>query len=151
MKRFALSLACVAALSFGSARADDTTVHSVAAFNTTVYYRYSCSKDVYTIAIGAENQDVTGGEYSLYWEIADSGATSTQDVEQVATLNTLPVQGAGGTLQPNGFPEGSSVVSVDRPCSKQSLYIWAASSAVTLTRDNIIVYFSKAAEEPLKP
>ena len=152
VKRFALTLAGIAALSCGVVRADDedATVHTVVAFNTTVYYRYSCKKDVFTIVIGAQNQDSTGGEYSLYWEIADAGASSTQDVEQLATLNTLAVQGAGGALQPNGFPPGSTLVSVNRPCSRQSLYVWAPESAVPLTGDNIVVYFSKAAEEPLR-
>ena len=90
----------------------------------------------------------TGGESTLYWEIWDSGATSQDGVQNVATLNTLAVQAA-----PSASPEHDSGVgvlsTVYRPCANQSLYLWPASSAMKLPNGDMDVRFSDAVEQPL--
>lgn len=139
----------MAVLSTSGAMAEENPVQTMTAFNTTVYYQYSCVKDIFRIAVGAWDQLATGGESALYWEIWRSGERASQGVETVASINTLPVQGAGSAPQPNGFPLGSYFIDVYRPCTGQSLYLWAASDATTLEGGNVILRFSDASERPL--
>jgi hypothetical protein len=150
MKRFVVVLVSVmATLPYGAAMADESPIQTAAVFKANVYYQYKCNKDVFTIVIGAQNQFAIGGEASLYWEIWSSGAAASGGVENVASLDTIAVEGASGTIQANGFPLGSYVIQVYRPCSRQSLYLWPGSAAETLPGGNLIVNFANAAEEPL--
>jgi hypothetical protein len=61
------------------------------------------------------------------------------------------VQSVTSTPQPDGFPGQSRIFSIYRPCTGQSLYVWAASSATKIGQDEVIVHFSDAAERPLSP
>lgn len=120
------------------------------AFKTTVYYQYTCVRDVYRIAIGARSQVAIGGEATLYWEISTAGQTASGGAENVASVYTLPVQGVGSATQAGGFPPNSNIVDVYRPCAGQSLYLWEASGATPLDRSNVVVRFADATEQPLQ-
>ena len=128
----------------------ETPFQTVPAFKTTVSYRFTCTKDVFTFAIESVSQVGAGGESTLYWEIWDSGATSLGGVQNVATLNTLAVQAAPAA--PTEHDSGVGVLTtVYRPCSGQSLYVWAASGATKLPNGDVDVRFSDAVEQPLSP
>lgn len=119
------------------------------AFKATVYYQYTCVRDVYRIAIGARSQVAIGSEATLYWEIGTAGQTASGGVANVASVYTLPVQAVSSATQAGGFPPDSHIIDVYRPCTGQSLYLWAASGAITLDRGNVIIRFADAAEQPL--
>ena len=125
--------------------APDSSLQTFSAFKTTVSYRFTCTRDVFTVGIEAVSQ-VSGGERTLYWGIWDSGQISRGGVQSVATLNTLQVQAAASTDRDSGLGVISSVY---RPCSGQSLYVWPASSATTLPNGDVDVRFADAFEEPL--
>jgi hypothetical protein len=149
--RFGIALACAVALVAPEARAQTGPTQTVSAFKTTLFYQFTCNRSIYKLGIGAQNQGSTGGETTLYWEIWDAGKTTTDEVENVSNLNTLPVQSVTSTPQPNGFPAGSRIFPIFRPCTGQSLYVWAASNTATLGQDEVIVHFSDAVERPLSP
>jgi hypothetical protein len=140
--------ALAAALPFVAALADEPPIRTFTAFNATIYYRYTCVDDVFKLSLGARNQSTTGGETELYWEVWDSGALTSGQVEPVAGLSTLPVQPLETPLV-DGFPKGSTFVTVPRMCTGQSLYLWPASSATPLPDGNPMVQFTKAAEQPM--
>lgn len=125
-----------------------TPFQKVTAFKTTVSYRFTCTQDVYTIAIEALSQVPSGGESTLYWEIWESGQTSLAGMQNVATLNTLAVQAALGASAEHDTGVGL-VSKIYRPCAGQSLYIWAASGATRLPNGDVDVSFADAVEQPL--
>jgi len=150
-RRFAVCAAAVlGASSSAPVAAQDHPVLTASAFNTTVYYQYTCSRNIFHIAIGAVSQVATGGEKVVYWEISAPGQAQQNGVEEVAVLNTMPVQPVGTATAEHGFPPGSIAVKVYRPCSQQSLYVWPASTEQLVEGStDIIVYFAKALELPL--
>ncbi len=117
--------------------AQDQPMQTLTAFNARVSYEYSCAHDVYTFAIGAQNQDSTAGASTLYWEIRNSGQAASQTVEGLAMVNTLQV------------PSESVEMRVYRPCSQQSLYLWPSHAASTLPDGSVILRFSDSVEQPL--
>jgi hypothetical protein len=146
----AIAACAVASAAAGGSAQTTAPPQTISAFKTTVDYQFTCNRSIYKLAIGARSQNSIGGEATIYWEIWDAGKTTTDEVENVANLNTLPVQPVASALQPNGFPAESKIVPVFRPCTQQSLYVWAAGSA-TKIGDDVIVHFSDAAERPLLP
>ncbi len=146
--RVLVILASVSAAAWSVAAAQEPApIRSFAAFGTTIYYRYACAGDVFALSLGAQSQALAG-EASLYWEIWDSGAVASGQVEPVAGLNTLRVTAVGAPLR-GGFPEGSLITTVPRTCAGQSLYLWAASGATRLPDGSPVVPFANAAELPL--
>jgi hypothetical protein len=152
MRRKAQIVTLVASLialaPWGATMADEPPIRTFSAFNATIYYRYTCVNDVFTLDLGAQNQLPAGGEATLYWELWDAGAITSGEVDPVVNLNTLPVQAAGTPLD-KGFPKGSVVATVPRMCGGQSLYLWAASSATRLPDGSTAVQFANAAEKPV--
>lgn len=145
----ALLASVMVASSYRTARAQEKPIQTMTAFKTTVYYQYTCVRDVYRIAIGARSQVAIGSEATLYWEIGTAGQTASGGTENVASVYTLPVQSVVSATQAGGFPPNSQAVDVYHPCTGQSLYLWAASGAITLDRSNVIVRFADAIEQPL--
>ncbi|HYL27635.1 MAG TPA: hypothetical protein VEW74_07355, partial [Candidatus Nitrosotalea sp.] len=135
----------------GIAAAQETPIQTVSAFKSTVSYRFGCTRDVFTVAIGAQSQVADGAQTALYWAIWDSGQTASGAVQNLAMLNTLAVQAVGATPQTDGSPAGSVVTKVYRSCANQSLYIWAGTSTTTLPNGDVVVHFSDAVEQALKP
>jgi hypothetical protein len=146
--RAAAIFALVAAMPWRGVADEPPPIHTFNAFNATIYYRYTCVKDVFTLGLGAESQLPAGGEASLYWEIWDSDSLSSGAIEPVAELNTLPIAAIGTPLA-GGFPGGSAMLRIPRACAGQSLYLWAASAATRLPDGTPAVQFSNAAERPL--
>jgi|GEM_PF-5019314 len=137
------------AVAFAIAAAQETPVQTVSAFKSTVSYRFDCTRDVFTVAIGAQSQVSDGAQAALYWAIWDSGQTASGAVQNLAMLNTLAVQAVGGSPQPDGSPAGRVVTKVYRSCANQSLYIWAGTSTTTLPNGDVVVHFADAVEQPL--
>jgi hypothetical protein len=146
MRPAMFSLACAALLTTGVG--PESPFQTFSAFKTTVSYRFTCTRDVFTIAIEAVSQAAAGGESTLYWEISQAGQTALGGVQNVATLNTLQVQAAAGAPAEHDTALGV-MMSVYRPCAGQSLYVWPASGATRLPNGDLDVRFSDAAEEPL--
>jgi hypothetical protein len=138
----------IAMAAWGAAVADEPPIRTFAAFNTTIYYRYTCVNDVFTLTFGAQNQLATGGETELYWEVWDSGWTTSGEVDPIAELNTLAITPVGTPLDA-GFPKKHVIVTIPRMCVGQSLYLWAASGARPLPDGSASVQFVNAAEQPL--